>query len=107
MKRALIAASLAFALVNMFWLIWNYVAGSVPSTNELLLWLAKGVDGENVRTIGTNPFAVSRIPFDGIFAGFLAFIAHLVATNKTQGTADHLVFGLVSGLVFGLVFGLV
>ena len=104
MKRALKVAGLTFLVVNVCWLALNYIAGSVPSTNEFL-WFVENVNEEDVRIIWTNPFAVSRIPFDGIFIGFLGLIFYLVATtNKIQ---QDITGGLIFGLAFGLVGGLI
>jgi len=104
MKRALKVAGLTFLVVNVCWLALNYIAGSVPSTNEFL-WFVENVNEEDVRIIWTNPFAVSRIPFDGIFIGFLGLIFYLVATtNKIQqDITGDLIVGLAIGLVGGLI----
>jgi hypothetical protein len=91
-----VCSGISVIAVVLFWNVWFYVSGSVPSISEIRLW------GDNTVTL---PFSVSRY-WDIAIAPVITSLFLLVLTNKSVMTSKDARKGMTIGLIYGLIIGL-
>ncbi len=87
-------------LIALFWLIWYFVAGSVPVFQSVKIAPELTLD---------LPFGISRwwdVLMGPLWSVVLIFLLTGNFFSPQEDDKEDLVFGLVSGLAFGLVSGL-